>query len=89
LLSEPDFLHNEIHTKWLDQLLARKRPAGATSDERSSADAAAIAATVYQATQTRKQSGALPSDADTSQSEAGKLSRWKLEGRRDQLDQTP
>jgi acetyl-CoA carboxylase biotin carboxylase subunit len=89
LLTEPDFLRNEIHTKWLDQLLARKQPAGAASDERTGADAAAIAAAVYQATQARKQSGTLPSQADTSQSDAGKLSRWKLEGRRDQLDQTP
>src|SRR5580700_8319045 len=89
LLTEPDFLRNEIHTKWLDQLLARKQPAGAASDESASADAAAIAAAVYQATQARKQSGTLPSQADTSQSDAGKLSRWKLEGRRDQLDQTP
>jgi len=40
LLTEPDFLRNEIHTKWLDELLARKHPPAA-ADESSSADAAA------------------------------------------------
>jgi hypothetical protein len=83
LLTEPDFLRNEIHTKWLDELLARKRPS-VSADETSSANAAAIAAAVYQATQAGKQSATPPSPADTA-----KPSGWKLEGRRNQLDQTP
>ena len=84
LLTEPDFLRNEIHTKWLDELLARKHPPAA-ADESSSADAAAIAAAVYQATQAGKQSTA----AVSSQADTEKPSRWKLEGRRNQLDQKP
>ena len=66
LLTEPDFLRNEIHTKWLDQLLARKQPASPPQTKGASADAAAIAAAVYQATQAGKQSGTLPSQADIS-----------------------
>src|SRR5271156_3649657 len=63
LLTEPDFLRNEIHTKWLDELLARKRFGGVT-DERvsASADAAAIAAALWQANEARKTS-ALSSSA--------------------------
>ncbi len=83
LLTEPDFLRNEIHTKWLDELLARKTP-GSPAGDGSSADAAAIAAAVYQATQTEKQSAAWSEVRAT-----GKSSRWKMEGRRDQLDRTP
>src|SRR3984893_6859431 len=83
LLTEPDFLRNEIHTKWLDELLARKRPS-VSPDETSSANAAAIPAAFYQATQAGKQSATPPSQADSA-----KPSGWKLEGRRNQLDQTP
>jgi acetyl-CoA carboxylase biotin carboxylase subunit len=83
LLTEPDFLRNEIHTKWLDELLARKQSPSA-ADESSSADAAAIAAALYQATQAGKKSATSSPVNDT-----GKASRWKMEGRRDQLDQTP
>ena len=86
LLTEPDFLRNEIHTKWLDELLlARKRP-GIADDEsvRGSADAAAIAAALWQANEAGKTS-ALSSSAP----DAGKESRWKTEGRRAQVDRTP
>jgi acetyl-CoA carboxylase biotin carboxylase subunit len=83
LLTDPDFLRGEIHTKWLDELLARKRGAtGAATDRTSSAEAAAIAAALWQAKQNDKQSWSSPAPSDRS-------SRWKLEGRRDQLDRTP
>jgi acetyl-CoA carboxylase, biotin carboxylase subunit len=83
LLTEPDFLRNEIHTKWLDELLAR-HPPPAAADESSSADAAAIAAAVYHASQAGK-----PPATSSSQADTEKASRWKLEGRRNQLDQAP
>jgi len=80
ILSEPDFLRGEIHTKWLDQLLNRKQQAAA-GDDGGPADAAAIAAALWQHSQSQK-TGASPT-----QDTAG--SRWKQDGRREQLDRTP
>ena len=48
ILAEPEFLKAEIHTKWLDELLQRPHPAA--QHDRNGADAAAIAAAVWQAT---------------------------------------
>src|ERR1700752_990874 len=77
LLTEPDFLRNEIHTKWLDELLARKRPPAAADESVSAGgEAAAIAAALWQANEAGKTS-ALSSSAP----DAGKESRWKTEGR--------
>ncbi len=74
ILSEPDFLRGEIHTKWLDALLTRK-PSVVVEGE-DTADAAAIAAALWQ--------------SKTSSSPAQDFpSRWKQEARRNQLDRTP
>src|SRR5438874_1617083 len=85
ILDEPDFLRGEIHTKWLDELLSRPRPASslANNDQRGSAasDAAVIAAAIWQASQSEKQASV--------SSSADQPSRWKLEGRREQLDRLP
>jgi hypothetical protein len=65
--------------------LARKRPEAAADESVSaSADAAAIAAALWQVNEAGKTS-ALSSSAP----EAGKESRWKTEGRRAQVDRTP
>jgi acetyl-CoA carboxylase, biotin carboxylase subunit len=92
ILAEPDFLRGEIHTKWLDELLLR--PPSAASDltahfkeeeQRSTAaDAAVIAAALWHALQWQRQSCPPSSGTDSTQS-----SRWKLEGRLQQLDRTP
>jgi acetyl-CoA carboxylase biotin carboxylase subunit len=84
ILTEPEFLRGEIHTKWLDELLRRPRSAARPADEKENAasDAAAIAAALWQATR-----GDSPSNTPSSSSETP--SRWKLEGRRQQLDRTP
>src|SRR6266481_1094635 len=55
ILVEPDFLRGEIHTKWLDALLTRRR-AGAPQNETGTADAAAIAAAPWQATRSTENS---------------------------------
>jgi acetyl-CoA carboxylase biotin carboxylase subunit len=85
ILSEPDFLRGEIHTKWLDELLLRPRPSAAPSNDeargRFTCDAAAIAAAVWQAMQSAPQSAASGGSETPS--------RWKLEGRRQQLDRIP
>ncbi len=79
ILSEPDFLRAEIHTKWLDELLVKhcveeQPPDGATQ-------AAAIAAALFQGCQAN---GLRANDAGQEP-----RSRWKSEGRREQLDRTP
>jgi acetyl-CoA carboxylase biotin carboxylase subunit len=81
ILAEPDFLRAEIHTKWLDDLLARPRP-DARDPESDTADAAVIAAALWHATQ----NGANSSLAQSAQTVA---SRWKIEGRREQLERLP
>ncbi len=78
LLSEPDFLRGEIHTKWLDALLTRK-PSVVVEGE-DTADAAAIAAALWQSSHSQKTSSSPAQDFP---------SRWKQEARRNQLDRTP
>jgi acetyl-CoA carboxylase, biotin carboxylase subunit len=80
ILNEPDFLRGEIHTKWLDQLLTRKKYA-APENESSAAEAAAIAAALWQVSQSER-------NAPTKSAQDAS-SRWKQEARRDQLDRTP
>jgi acetyl-CoA carboxylase, biotin carboxylase subunit len=88
ILAEPDFLRGEIHTKWLDELLQRPRSTANFPDKNSkpdrAADAAAIAAALWHANQREKSSGQSSAGQDSSQS-----SRWKQEGRRQQLDRLP
>ncbi len=88
ILAEPDFLRAEIHTKWLDELLQRSSSDAHTlpDDPKASraADAAAIAAALWQASQSEK------SASDSSRGQyASQPSRWKQEGRRQQLDRLP
>src|SRR6266849_2493284 len=86
ILVEPDFLCGEVHTKWLDELLRRPRstmsPGGEIQPTSPSADAAAIAAAIWQANQLDRHSSA-------SAAPAAQPSRWKQEGRREQLDRLP
>src|SRR6266487_1118018 len=82
ILSEPDFLRGEIHTRWLDELLRRPRSvaslANGQDQDTGASDAAAIAAAIWRATQSSAASfGTPPANAGPS--------RWKLEGRRQQL----
>jgi acetyl-CoA carboxylase, biotin carboxylase subunit len=88
ILAEPDFLRGEIHTKWLDELL--HRPASVTHFPHENpkpdraADAAAIAAALWYANQLEKSPGKPSPSQDSSPP-----SRWKQEGRRQQLDRLP
>jgi acetyl-CoA carboxylase, biotin carboxylase subunit len=80
ILSEPEFLSGEIHTKWLDELLTRPRPP-AVHPRPGIETAAAIAAAYWES---------MPSgNSAKAQSPAEPSSRWKLDGRRAQLDQQP
>src|SRR6201988_371467 len=78
ILAEPDFLKAEIHTKWLDELLQRPHPA--TANDANGADAAVIAAAIWQAT---------PNGASSVNSNTAQESEWKREGRRRQLERLP
>jgi acetyl-CoA carboxylase, biotin carboxylase subunit len=80
ILSEPEFLIGQIHTKWLDQLLARPRPAAATPQAGAEA-AAAIAASYWESLQS--------SNSPAGNAAPSTPSRWKQEGRRAQLDRQP
>ena len=82
ILAEPDFLKAEIHTKWLDEILRKPSPLPPVQGT-ASEDAVAIAAALYQINSSNKQSDSV-SNADSVES-----SRWKLEGRRQQLDRQP
>jgi len=85
ILAEPDFLRGEIHTKWLDELLGRPgstaSPSCVETSDTAALDAAAIAAAFWQTNQWDRNSCLSSSSADPVQP-----SRWKLEGRRAQLD---
>jgi acetyl-CoA carboxylase, biotin carboxylase subunit len=86
ILAEPDFLRGEIHTKWLDELLRRPSSVLTALTEEAqitgAADAAAIAAAIWQTNQWDRHSC-------LSSSSPSQPSRWKSEGRRAQLDREP
>jgi len=91
ILQEPDFLRGEIHTRWLDELLRRPRPATSAAEGSASCEeadsaagrkAAMIAAAVWHAQQSAAQKAGAAAVNETP-------SRWKMEGRREQLDRTP
>jgi acetyl-CoA carboxylase, biotin carboxylase subunit len=79
LLSEPDFLRAEIHTKWLDELLSSKKTEAVTPPN-GSLQAAAIAAALWQAGRS--------SCTNATQTDAAR-SKWKQQGRRGQVDRMP
>jgi acetyl-CoA carboxylase biotin carboxylase subunit len=88
ILNEPEFLRGEIHTKWLDVVLQRSGSGARASEGQESLDrvaaAAAIAAALWQVKQSEKRSANVTEGQESSQQ-----SRWKQEGRRQQLDRLP
>jgi acetyl-CoA carboxylase biotin carboxylase subunit len=81
ILVEPEFLSGEIHTQWLDQLLARPHPPAVPTRPGTQA-AVAIAAAFWEVLK----SGGSSSSGQTPPSTP---SGWKQEGRRAQLDRQP
>ena len=81
ILAEPEFLHAEIHTKWLDELLARPRPP-AVPPRDGAEEAAVIAAALWHTLQGESSTGG-------NSGEQVAPSRWKMEGRRTQMDHLP
>jgi acetyl-CoA carboxylase, biotin carboxylase subunit len=80
ILGEPDFLRSEIHTSWLDELLAKPHQP-AVPPKAGTEDAAAIAAALWES------SNAGPGQGRIEQS--NEMSGWKKQGRREQLDRKP
>ncbi|HEV2489418.1 MAG TPA: acetyl-CoA carboxylase biotin carboxylase subunit [Candidatus Acidoferrales bacterium] len=86
ILEEPEFLRGEIHTRWLDELL--RRPAAASSDiakdggRNSHVEDAAALATALWHLDRGEQELAAASPPESS-------SRWKQEGRCEQLEGAP
>lgn len=78
ILTEPDFLRAEIHTRWLDDLLLRSHVAA--QGDTAALDAAAIAAALWQATH---------NGVSSSQSNGLAISGWKREARRQQSERLP
>jgi acetyl-CoA carboxylase biotin carboxylase subunit len=88
ILNEPEFLRGEIHTKWLDEVLQRPGSGARASEGKGkpdrAADAAVIAAALWQVKQSEKRSANVTEGQESSQQ-----SRWKQEGRQQQLDRLP
>jgi acetyl-CoA carboxylase biotin carboxylase subunit len=78
LLRDPEFLRGAIHTRWLDGWLVRSEGSPGTLPEEETA--AALAAVLWEATKNGAKAGAKPS---------APVSRWKREGRADQIDNQP
>ena len=81
ILADPEFLRGEIHTTWLDELLARPYPP-AVPQRPGIEQAALIAAALWYGADSRATSS---TSADSQSTPA----RWKMEGRRQQMDHMP
>jgi len=81
ILAEPEFLRGDIHTKWLDEVLARPRPP-VEPPRPGTEEAALIAAALWHSAQSNNSA---PGNADSHNAP----SRWKTEGRRQQMDHMP
>lgn len=81
ILADPDFQKGAIHTRWLDERLASLLPARATQAEAAGETlemkVAMIAAALWHVTQAK------------SANEAQSVSRWRDDGRREQISRTP
>ncbi|HVA72433.1 MAG TPA: acetyl-CoA carboxylase biotin carboxylase subunit [Candidatus Limnocylindrales bacterium] len=89
ILDEPEFARGEIHTKWLDELLRRPNAAPPDAAAQSAArdahaeDAAALAAALWHMGAHAAENAAANAISSDSPS------RWKIEGRREQLASVP
>ncbi len=81
ILADPEFLRAEIHTRWLDEWF-KVAPTRSTAGPGDAFEDAALLAAVLWHLSTNEASSAAARPAET-------LSRWKLEGRREQLDRAP
>ena len=89
ILASRDFQEAAIYTRWLDDFLHQPEKSGGKGKTVAGAgtsiaeDAAAIAAALWHTSQHEEKG------AGTSVSETAQASRWKLEGRKEQLERNP
>jgi acetyl-CoA carboxylase, biotin carboxylase subunit len=78
ILGDDDFVRADIHTRWLDDFIERDKNAARDEADPVAEDAAAIALALWYST---RASGAL-----SASNGADSDSRWKYEGRREQIE---
>jgi len=83
ILADPDFTRGAIHTRWLDErlssLLDKRAPVTLSRDESIDAEAAMTAAAIWHADQSRSLDG----------QRSQPISRWREDGRREQISRIP
>jgi len=80
ILASPDFERGDIHTKWLDGFLEKRATHSDGLPDPAAEDAVLVAAALWNASR--------PS-APTQAAAASNGSRWKYDGRREQIDRLP
>jgi acetyl-CoA carboxylase biotin carboxylase subunit len=80
LLRDPEFVRGAIHTRWLDGWLGRSAQSPVSSALPGEETAATLAAVIW---------AAASNGAKSSPASAAPVSRWKREGRADQIDNQP
>jgi acetyl-CoA carboxylase biotin carboxylase subunit len=86
ILADPEFVPGEIHTRWLDEWLnaaPAPRASGQAGSRQSTAEDVAVLGAVLWHLSKNGAAGAAAQPAEKAES------RWKLEGRREQLDRAP
>ena len=78
ILTDDDFVRADIHTRWLDDFIERTKAAPQVEADQVTEDAAMIALALWHSAR----SGAAPPASNGT----GNDSRWKLEGRREQIE---
>jgi len=78
ILGDKDFVRANIHTRWLDDFIDRDKNAARDEADLAAEDAAAIALAFWHSA---RNGGATPTPNG-----AGSDSRWKYEGRREQIE---
>jgi len=92
ILSEPEFLRGEIHTRWLDDWLAgRPADSAASAQAIGGAEARENAAVIAVALRHLSQNGvgSAATQPPASSKSSKDDSRWKLASRREQVDRAP
>ena len=78
ILADDDFVRANVHTTWLDDFIERDKDAARDEADPAAEDAAAIALALWHSA---RNGGAPPASTG-----AGSDSRWKREGRREQIE---
>jgi acetyl-CoA carboxylase biotin carboxylase subunit len=83
ILADPAFIRAEFHTRWLDEWLQKefKSPVPAAEDDAAAENAALLGALAWHLSQSSGDSASAKAEPVTS--------RWKLQGRAEQVERFP